>query len=285
MKKVLLSLALTITGFAYGQLNVPLYSTEVFSDDLYMIDTSTFTVTSTTTLTSGLGVSGINGADIDPCTGTVYVNYKDGGSTRRLGTLDPATGVITDIGPFGDQVSTISFGPTGLLFAITGNGAGTTETLYQVDIGTGAMTLITPLSAEDDGEALGFNPDNGMLYRWSGWSNVDCIMEEIDPSTFTATAVPLSGYAYDNVAGATYIGNNTFIGPFVEIQKDVTIGERCKIQSHSFICELVTIGDNTIIAHGVMFINDKFQNNGPAKGDKTLWEETKIGNNVSIGSK
>ena len=80
------------------------------------------------------------------------------------------------------------------------------------------------------------------------------------------------------------IGNNTFIGPFVEIQKDVKIGKNCKVQSHSFICELVTIGDNTVIAHGVMFINDLFATGGPANGDKNLWKSTTIGNNVSIGS-
>ena len=80
------------------------------------------------------------------------------------------------------------------------------------------------------------------------------------------------------------IGNNTFIGPFVEIQKDVKIGKNSKVQSHSFICELVTIGDNTVIAHGVMFINDLFANGGPANGDKNLWKSTTIGNNVSIGS-
>jgi acetyltransferase-like isoleucine patch superfamily enzyme len=80
------------------------------------------------------------------------------------------------------------------------------------------------------------------------------------------------------------IGDNTFIGPFVEIQKNVIIGKNCKIQSHSFICELVTIANNTIIAHGVMFINDLFATGGPANGDKNLWKSTTIGNNVSIGS-
>lgn len=80
------------------------------------------------------------------------------------------------------------------------------------------------------------------------------------------------------------IGDNSFIGPFVEIQKDVNIGRNCRVQSHSFICELVTIGDNTVIAHGVMFINDLFATGGPANGDKNLWRSTRIGNSVSIGS-
>lgn len=80
------------------------------------------------------------------------------------------------------------------------------------------------------------------------------------------------------------IGSNVFIGPFVEIQKDVNIGDRTKIQSHSFICELVDIGKDCFVGHGVMFINDTFAKGGPAKGDKLLWKQTKIGNNVSIGS-
>lgn len=80
------------------------------------------------------------------------------------------------------------------------------------------------------------------------------------------------------------IGNDSFVGPFVEVQKDVMIGERCKIQSHAFICELVTIGNDCFIGHGVMFINDTFSSGGPARGDKSKWKSTTIGNNVSLGS-
>ncbi|HLO70484.1 MAG TPA: acyltransferase [Flavipsychrobacter sp.] len=86
-----------------------------------------------------------------------------------------------------------------------------------------------------------------------------------------------------NIYGCA-IGDDCFVGPFVEIQKDVTIGCRTKIQSHSFICELVSIGNDCFIGHGVMFINDLFAKGGPAMGDKTLWKETKIGNKVSVGS-
>ena len=80
------------------------------------------------------------------------------------------------------------------------------------------------------------------------------------------------------------IGDNCFVGPFVEVQKEVKIGNNCKIQSHSFICEFVSIGNNTFIGHGVMFINDLFEKGKPAGGDKSLWKSTSIGNNVSIGS-
>ena len=80
------------------------------------------------------------------------------------------------------------------------------------------------------------------------------------------------------------LGNNVTIGPFVEIQAGVTIGRRTKIQSHSFICELVNIGEDCSIAHGVMFINDTYQSGGPARGDRRLWRDTKVGDRVSIGS-
>ncbi len=81
-----------------------------------------------------------------------------------------------------------------------------------------------------------------------------------------------------------FIGNNCFIGPFVEIQKGTKIGKRTKVQSHSFICELVSIGNDCFIGHGVMFINDLFADGKPAGGDMKLWKSTRIGNNVSIGS-
>ncbi|CAN5523314.1 acyltransferase [soil metagenome] len=86
-----------------------------------------------------------------------------------------------------------------------------------------------------------------------------------------------------NLYGCT-IGDETFVGPFVEIQSHTTIGKRCRIQSHAFICELVTIGDDCFISHGAMFINDAFEEGGPAKGKRELWRSTAIGSNVSIGT-
>ena len=80
------------------------------------------------------------------------------------------------------------------------------------------------------------------------------------------------------------IGDGCFIGPFVEIQSNVVIGKKTKIQSHSFICSLVTIGEECFIGHGVMFVNDKFTAGCPAQGNESLWQKTNIGNQVSIGS-
>ena len=86
-----------------------------------------------------------------------------------------------------------------------------------------------------------------------------------------------------NLYGCT-IGDDCFIGPFVEIQRGVVIGSRCRIQSHAFICELVAIGDDCFISHGAMFINDMFSIGGPAKGRRDLWRSTHIGNHVSVGT-
>jgi acetyltransferase-like isoleucine patch superfamily enzyme len=80
------------------------------------------------------------------------------------------------------------------------------------------------------------------------------------------------------------ISDDCFVGPFTEIQKGVAIGARTRVQSHTFICELVTIGEDCFIGHGVTFINDTFSAGAPAHGKKELWRETVIGNRVSIGS-
>lgn len=80
------------------------------------------------------------------------------------------------------------------------------------------------------------------------------------------------------------LGDDVFIGPFCEIQRGVVVGARTRVQSHSFICELVEIGVDCFIGHGVMFINDKFSGGGPARGRRELWASTRIGDRVSIGS-
>jgi acetyltransferase-like isoleucine patch superfamily enzyme len=80
------------------------------------------------------------------------------------------------------------------------------------------------------------------------------------------------------------LGDGCFVGPFVEIQRGVAIGNRTKVQSHTFVCELVTVGHDCFIGHGVMFINDIFATGGPARGRRELWRSTVVGNRVSIGS-
>lgn len=80
------------------------------------------------------------------------------------------------------------------------------------------------------------------------------------------------------------IGDGCFIGPFVEIQKDAEIGPRTRVQSHAFICSLVTIGADVFVGHGVKFVNDDFRQGGPARGDATRYRQTVVGDRVALGT-
>jgi acetyltransferase-like isoleucine patch superfamily enzyme len=97
----------------------------------------------------------------------------------------------------------------------------------------------------------------------------DCKIEES-----TTVVHPINAYE------AT-IGFDCFIGPFVEIQRGVKIGDRTRISSHTFICEGVEIGDNVFCAHGVMFINDK---NPIANNKDWALKKTVVKDGASIGS-
>lgn len=86
-----------------------------------------------------------------------------------------------------------------------------------------------------------------------------------------------------------HIGDNTRIGAFVEIQKNATIGNNCKISSHTFICEGVSIGDNVFVGHNVTFINDKYPCATNPDGslqteDDWVCTPTRVKDNVCIGS-
>jgi acetyltransferase-like isoleucine patch superfamily enzyme len=95
-------------------------------------------------------------------------------------------------------------------------------------------------------------------------------------------------YSFTNLYGCK-VGDGSRVGTFVEIQRGAVIGARCKIQSHTFICDGVTIGDGVFVGHGVMFINDKrpasLAKDGALQTDDD-WEllETRIGDGASIGS-
>ena len=95
-------------------------------------------------------------------------------------------------------------------------------------------------------------------------------------------------YSFTNLYGCR-IGDDTRVGPFVEIQRGASIGARCKIQSHTFICDGVEIGDEVFIGHGVVFINDKFPRATTGAGElqtEADWEliRTVVGRRATVGS-
>lgn len=108
----------------------------------------------------------------------------------------------------------------------------------------------------------------------------------IAPSVKLGKDVKLSQFI--NLYGCE-IGDETKIGAFVEIQKNASVGKRCKISSHTFVCEGVTIEDHVFIGHGVTFINDSFPRATTASGDlqtQADWkvEPTLVKKGASIGS-
>lgn len=117
-------------------------------------------------------------------------------------------------------------------------------------------------------------------------------MEEINQRIATDVVIG-SGVvirSFVNLYGCI-IGDGTSIGPFVEIQRDVVIGKRCKISSHSFIPEGVTIEDAVFIGHGVMFVNDNLPRATTASGElecREDWEDrfqrTRVCHGATIGS-
>jgi len=213
-----------LKGLAFWQpLPSDVYGVDPFSADFSIIDTANYTNT-TITLTSSLGtVTGANGLSSDYC-GTIYIVYKHTGAPgRHLGTVDPSTGVVTDIGTFTDNIATIAFDNNGVLYGVTGDGATVSETMYIIDISTAAMTLAATLGNGNDGEAIAFNPEDGLMYHWSGWGAGNVIMETIDLGTFTTTPVTLSGSIPNNVGSAVYAGNGTFIASDVNSQEIIEI--------------------------------------------------------------
>jgi UDP-2-acetamido-3-amino-2,3-dideoxy-glucuronate N-acetyltransferase len=107
----------------------------------------------------------------------------------------------------------------------------------------------------------------------------------IDDVTFGEGVIVLP---FTNLYGCR-IGDGTRIGPFVEIQRGVTIGARCKIQSHTFICDGVDIGEGVFIGHGVLFVNDKFPratNQSGALASESDWEllPVQVQERATIGS-
>ncbi len=111
-------------------------------------------------------------------------------------------------------------------------------------------------------------------------------LKKIAPDVVLGQGVKI--YDFTNLYGCE-IGDHSKIGTFVEVQKGAKIGKNCKISSHTFICEGVTIEDDVFVGHNVTFINDRFPRATTADGalqTEADWtcEKTRIGQGASIGS-
>lgn len=184
-----------------------LYSVSGGSDDdlLREIDplTGATMITVQITHAGGMTVERGLGLATHPQSGVLYgILRLAGQSGRELVTIDPATGIATSIGNTLDAFAGIVFDDEGTLYGVTGDGAAVSETLFILDITTAISTMVTPLGNGDDGEAIGFNPDDGLLYHASGHMGgcppgdlSSCVVFETIARTapYTITNIPISG--------------------------------------------------------------------------------------------
>ncbi len=213
-----------------------LYSISRDDDLLRVVNPSTGSTISSVAITlTGKGVAFGNGLATHPVTGELFALLKlDGQTGRQLVKIDPATGVATSIGDTGDQFAALAFNSSGTLFAVVGDKKNSTggglppETLFTLNTTNAAPTQVLVLGRGNDGEAIGFNPSDGLLYRASGndTGGDGCpldpstcveIFESVNPTTLAVTNIPLSGAyvpltdSYSEVAALTHLSGNILL--------------------------------------------------------------------------
>ena len=219
---------------AYAQ-NI-LYSVSRDDDLLRVINPSTGgTIASVAITLAGKGVAFANGLATHPVTGELFALLKlDGQTGRQLVTINPTTGVATSIGDTGDQFAALAFNSSGTLFAVVGDkkssagGGLPPETLFTLNTSNAAPTQVLVLGRGNDGEAIGFNPNDGLIYHASGndtggegcapFNPSVCveIFESVNPNTLAVTNIALSGAytpfteEYSEVLALTHLSGNVF---------------------------------------------------------------------------
>ncbi len=187
-------------------------------------DGSTVAVQAVITL-GGQEVNGATGVARHPGTGVLYVLLKVGSpqASSLLATLDERSGVATSVGTTGQRMSALTFASDGTLYAASGNMSVIAHGLFTVDTSTGQSTLIGNLSnGGDEGEALAYNPDDGLLYHAKGLgarnNNNGEIFEKFDPATCTGPPdldcdfiqLSLSGNDYAELTTLLYVDGGFF---------------------------------------------------------------------------
>lgn len=179
------ALALSVPGSA--QTYYAVLSPDQGFGQLDVIDAGTGAVNSSTTcLLDGNAFDGFTGMARNPGNGMLYVIAKDG-STFTLGTLDPMTGAVTSMATLPDKFAGITFG-NGFLYGITGDGATDASRIFIIDPSNGNTANVIAPGGGDDGEAIAFNPNDGLLYRYGGGTT----FQTIDPGNLNVVNIGLS---------------------------------------------------------------------------------------------
>ncbi|MCA9291816.1 MAG: hypothetical protein KDA25_11860, partial [Phycisphaerales bacterium] len=201
-------------------------------------------------------VGGGTGLAARPSSGVLYVVLKltgvpGGSGPRWLATVDPLTGNATMIGNLGDSFAGIAFTCDDTLYGVTGDGAAEPETLYEINPATAETTLVMALGAGTDGEMIGYDPVNNVLWHGSGHSgDDDVVLEHIDVCAGTVTPVDIAGtdLTIEETQAITWWPEaNVFLwkqdhgtGPLYSVTHDLTI---------------TYIGDTDHQAKGLAFVN------------------------------
>ena len=266
-----------------------LYSISSDDDLLRVVDPSTGgTVSSVPITLAGKVVSFGNGLATHPITGQLFgLLTLAGQSGRQLVTINPATGVATGIGNTGDQFAGLAFNSSGTLFAVVGDKKNSAaglppETLFTLNTSTAAPTQVLVLGRGNDGEAIGFNPNDGLIYHASGndtggdgcvpFNPTICveIFESVNPNTLAVTNIPLSGnYTprtenYLEVAALTHFAGNVLLLADLNLYKITTTGV------------VTLVGSMDHVAKGLAFISKPSQNfdvDGDGKNDIGVYRD------------
>ncbi len=171
---------------------VDLYSISPRDDKLRIVDPDTAqTLSSVTIVLSGTTVEGGTGLATNPLTGELWAMLKladPGPNSRELVTIDPVTGEATRIGNTGDRFAGLGFDSDGTLYGVTGDHADTPETLFTLSLTDATPTFVLALDQGFDGEAIAFNPQDGLIYHASGFS-CENTFESIDPDTLAIDVI------------------------------------------------------------------------------------------------
>jgi hypothetical protein len=221
----LLTAALLLSSRA-AEAQPTLYSVDRDSSLLRAIDPVTGATLSAIAITlSGQTVRNANGLATNPVTGELFALLEISGDApcggtagpnsrrRRLVKIDPATGVATNIGSTNDCFAGITFHTNGTLYAVTGDGAAVPESLFSLNPATGSPTLLRALGNGTGGEAIAFNPADGLLYHASGCPICGgvTLFESINPGSLAVTNIPQSGAPHSEVTALTHESGTTLI--------------------------------------------------------------------------
>ena len=178
---------------------------------------------------AGRNVTGATGMAVDPISGKMYALLRlnpfvqESPSVRQLVTVDPNTGMATDIGPANNGTSLafsdLAFAANGTLYGVTGNSGASPETMFTLNKATGAATFFKTLGNGNDGETIAYNPADGLMYHTSGENEPrsnpapNIVFETINLAepTRPVTSLTLSGATIDEATALVYSPGEFFL--------------------------------------------------------------------------